>query len=80
MGQDGFFIPAGTFIAVKLLKQEYPISHRYVTTLITSFVLPGASITFPIFVPQESLIAKNVRELFSTNCVISHFYAACSHQ
>ena len=30
-------------------------------------------ITFPIFVPSQRLIARNVCELFSYNCGISHF-------
>ena len=34
-------------------------------------------ITFPIFVRSQRLIARNARELFSTNHVVSHFYAAC---
>ena len=31
-------------------------------------------ITFPIFVPSQCLIARNVRELFSFNRGISHLY------
>ena len=34
-------------------------------------------ITFPIFVPSQRLIAKNVRKLFSFNRGISHLNNAC---
>jgi hypothetical protein len=34
-------------------------------------------ITFPIFVPSQRLIARNVRELFSFNRGISHLNNAC---
>ena len=34
-------------------------------------------ITFPIFVPSQRLIARNVRELFSSNRGISHVEEAC---
>jgi hypothetical protein len=31
---------------------------------------------FPIFVPSQRLIARNVRELFSFNCGVSHLNEA----
>ena len=34
-------------------------------------------ITFPIFVPSQRLIARNVRELFSFNRGVSHLNKAC---
>jgi hypothetical protein len=34
-------------------------------------------ITFPIFVPSQRLIARNVRELFSFNRGVSHLNNAC---
>jgi hypothetical protein len=34
-------------------------------------------ITFPIFVPSQRLIARNVHELFSFNLGISHLNNAC---
>jgi hypothetical protein len=34
-------------------------------------------ITFPIFVPSQRLIARNIRELFSFNRGVSHLNNAC---
>jgi capsule polysaccharide export protein KpsC/LpsZ len=41
------------------------------------FELCDCLITFPIFVPSQRLIARNVCELFSFNCVFSHLNEAC---
>ena len=42
-----------------------------------NFELRDCLITFPIFVPSQRLIARNVRELFSFNHGISHLNEAC---
>ena len=42
-----------------------------------NFELHDCLITFPIFVPSQRLIARNLPELFSYNRGVSHFYAAC---
>ena len=39
--------------------------------------LRASLITFRIYVRGQRLIDRNVRELFSSNRGISHFYAAC---
>ena len=41
------------------------------------FELRDCLITFPIFVPSQRLIARNVRKLFSFNRVVSHLNEAC---
>ncbi len=41
-----------------------------------NFELRDCLITFPIFVPSQRLIARNVRELFSFNCGVSHLNEA----
>ena len=41
------------------------------------FELCDCLITFPIFVPSQRLIARNVRELFSFNRGVSHLNEAC---
>ena len=42
-----------------------------------NFELRDCLITFPIFVPSQRLIARNVRELFSFNRGVSHLNEAC---
>jgi hypothetical protein len=42
-----------------------------------NFVLRDCLITFPIFVLSQRLIARNVHELFSFNCGVSHLNEAC---
>jgi hypothetical protein len=42
-----------------------------------NFELRDCLITFPIFVPSQRLIARNVCELFSFNRGISHLNEAC---
>ena len=41
-----------------------------------NFELRDCLITFPIFVPSQRLIARNVRELFSFNRGVSHLNKA----
>jgi hypothetical protein len=41
------------------------------------FELRDCLITFPIFVPSQRLIARNVHELFSFNRGVSHLNEAC---
>jgi hypothetical protein len=40
--------------------------------------LRASLITFRLFVRRQRLIARNVRELFSSNRGVSHLNAACS--
>ena len=42
-----------------------------------NFELRDCLITFPIFVPSQRLIARNVRELFSFNRGVSHLNESC---
>jgi hypothetical protein len=44
-----------------------------ISATIVEFLL----ITFPIFVPSQCLKARNVCELFSFNCGVSHLNEAC---
>jgi hypothetical protein len=42
-----------------------------------NYKLRARLITFRIFVRLQSLIARNVCELFSSNRGVSHYYVAC---
>ncbi len=50
-----------------MIKQEYDYFY---------FEFRDCLITFPIFVPSQRLIARNVRELFSFNRVVLHLNEA----
>ena len=72
MGRE-IFVPARTLIVVFLLTGIQLWAHICAHL---NFELSDCLITFPIFVPSQRLIARNVRELFSFNRGLLHLNEA----
>ena len=68
------FVPARTDLDVKLLTGIRLWVH---ICAYLNFELCDCLITFPIFVPSQRLIHRNVAKLFSSNCGVSQLNEAC---
>ncbi len=69
--------PQGNYNTSRIfgLKQLNPYGRRYATIVLIK--LRASLITFPNFVRWQRLIARNLAELFISNCGISFLHEAC---